>query len=351
MEMVAKGVFMRASQVRLLVILFTFTSITYPNIATALDTKTSFCKSMLNDVKIMDALGRKLQKQYVRDYDLARKAENLSENIAQTRSLLELYENDRTIFLRALESKKCLTKTELLNLNETLANTESNIEVIKSWIDVGIGIPGQNFYSSYMSLPKYLTTPQVWSFCEKNQARDRLKKLTCKKYENALRWISDSYRPSQVTDITWPTGFIEGKVNLIEAKSRIVKYFEENSVAASTSGASQVEFMKKTSYPGLFNFETEPKLSSCQKFIELQDSARGARIKFVVSTENIRPNPDWIILDNSQGELIVNQKFKGQIFTIPVKIEASIGDQTLSGNTVIRHLAIIDGVVYRFSAC
>jgi hypothetical protein len=205
------------------------------------------------------------------------------------------------------------------------------------------------FYSSYLELPKYLAKPIVWNFCDKKGAK--FKPLTCKTFKGKLRWVDDSYSPTQPSTPSWPTDFIDGQVNLIEAKKRIIKYFEENSVVASTSGAVSVDFMKRTSYPGLFDFEAEPKLSACRDFAALQDKAGSFKIKYVVSEENIKPDPDWVITDSSNGELIVNQKFKGQVFSLPVRIEISQGDWSDSGKFSYRHVALINGVVYRFSGC
>ena len=317
--------------------------------AVALNTKTSFCKSMLQDIKNLDATGLKIFTQYSKDYSLARKTGLTADNLIQTRSLLELYENDRTLFLRALESKKCFSATEILNLEGSLANAEADAISVKSWIEVMTGIPGQKFYSSYLELPKYLAKPTAWNFCEKKGAK--FKSLTCKTYQGKLRWVDAAYSPNQQSTPSWPTDFIDGQVNLIEAKKRILKYFEENSGVASTSGAVSVDFMKRSSYPGLFDFDAEPKLTACRDFAALQDKAGSLKIKYVVSEENIKPDPDWVITDSSRGELIVNQKFKGQVFSLPVRIEISQGDWSDPGTFSYRHVALISGVVYRFSAC
>ena len=322
-----------------------------PNVqpAAALNTKTSFCKSMLQDIKNLDATGLKIFTQYSKEYSLARKTGLTADNLIQTRSLLELYENDRTLFLRALESKKCFSATEILNLEGSLANAEADAISVKSWIEVMTGIPGQKFYSSYLELPKYLAKPTAWNFCEKKGAKS--KSLTCKTYQGKLRWVDAAYSPNQQSTPSWPTDFIDGQVNLIEAKKRILKYFEENSVVASTSGAVSVDFMKRSSYPGLFDFDAEPKITACRDFAALQDKAGSFKIKYVVSGENIKPDPDWVITDSSRGELIVNQKFKGQVFSLPVRIEISQGDWSDPGTFSYRHVALINGVVYRFSAC
>jgi len=317
--------------------------------ANALNTKTSFCKSMLLDVKNHDTAGLKIFNQYSKEYALARKSGLTEDNLAQTRSLLELYENDRSLFLRALESKKCFTATEILNLESALSNSEDDAISVKSWIDVLTGIPGKKFYYIYLELPKYLSKPLAWNFCDKKGAK--YKTLTCKTNEGKLRWVDVSYSPNQPSTPSWPTDFIDGQVNLIEAKKRILKYFEENSVVASTTGAISVDFMKRTSYPGLFDFDAEPKLTACRDFAALQDKAGSFKIKYVVSEENIKPDPDWVITDSSKGELIVNQKFKGQVFSLPVRIEISQGDYSDLGKFSYRHVAIINGVVYRFSGC
>ena len=304
---------------------------------------------MLQDIKNLDATGLKIFTQYSKDYSLARKTGLTADNLIQTRSLLELYENDRTLFLRALESKKCFSATEILNLEGSLANAEADAISVKSWIEVMTGIPGQKFYSSYLELPKYLAKPTAWNFCEKKGAK--FKSLTCKTYQGKLRWVDAAYSPNQQSTPSWPTDFIDGQVNMIEAKKRILKYFEENSVVASTSGAVSVDFMKRSSYPGLFDFDAEPKITACRDFAALQDKAGSFKIKYVVSGENIKPDPDWVITDSSRGELIVNQKFKGQVFSLPVRIEISQGDWSDPGTFSYRHVALINGVVYRFSAC
>lgn len=304
---------------------------------------------MLQDIKNLDATGLKIFTQYSKDYSLARKTGLTADNLIQTRSLLELYENDRTLFLRALESKKCFSATEILNLEGSLANAEADAISVKSWIEVMTGIPGQKFYSSYLELPKYLAKPTAWNFCEKKGAKS--KSLTCKTYQGKLRWVDAAYSPNQQSTPSWPTDFIDGQVNMIEAKKRILKYFEENSVVASTSGAVSVDFMKRSSYPGLFDFDAEPKITACRDFAALQDKAGSFKIKYVVSGENIKPDPDWVITDSSRGELIVNQKFKGQVFSLPVRIEISQGDWSDPGTFSYRHVALINGVVYRFSAC
>jgi hypothetical protein len=317
--------------------------------AAALNTKTSFCKSMLQDIKNLDATGLKIFTQYSKEYSLARKTGLTADNLIQTRSLLELYENDRALFLRALESKKCFTATEILNLEGSLANAEADAISVKSWIEVLTGIPGQKFYSSYLELPKYLAKPTAWNFCEKKGVK--FKTLTCKTYQGKLRWVDVAYSPNQQSTPSWPTDFIDGQVNLIEAKKRIEKYFEENSIAASTNGAASVEFMKRTSYPGLFNFDVEPKLTACKDFAALQDSAGVVKIKYVVNMDGIKPDPDWVITDGSRGELIVNQKFAGQIFAVPVRIEITQGDFNDQGTFAFRRIAMIKGAAYRFSGC
>jgi hypothetical protein len=343
--MVMKSLVVRVLVAAIAVNLF----LSFPQAAHAMNTKTSFCKSMLQDIKTIDATGVKIFNQYTKDYSVARKSGTIDENLTQTRSLLELYENDRTLFLRALESKKCFTATEILNLEGSLANAEADAISVKSWLDVLIGIPGKKFYSSYLELPKYLAKPIAWNFCEKKGVK--YKTLTCKTHEGKLRWVDSSYTPSETSTPGWPTDFIEGKVNLIEAKKRIRKYFEENSVVAGTNGAASVDFMKRTSYPGLFNFEAEPKLTACKDFAALQDKAGSFKIKYVLSEDNIKPDPDWVISDGSQGSLIVNQKFQGQVFSVPVRIEISQGDWSDPGTFAYRHVALIDGIVYRFSAC
>jgi hypothetical protein len=317
--------------------------------ASALNTKSSVCKSMLQEIKKIDAVGLKIYNQYSKDYEIARKSNAIEDNMTQTRSLLELYENDRSLFKRALESKKCFSTTEIKNLEVELSNAEADALTVKSWIDVQIGIPGKKFYTNYLELPKFITKPGAWKFCEKKGVK--YKTLTCKINEGKLQWIDSAYSPSTPTEPSWPTDYIEGKVNLFEAKKRIIKYFEDNSLAAGTNGSTSIDFMKRTSYPGLFNFDIEPKLTACREFAALQDKAGAFKIKYVVAEENIKPDPDWVISDGLRGELIVNKKFIGQVFSVPVRIEISQGDWSDPGTIAYRHVALINGEVFRFSAC
>ena len=163
--------------------------------------------------------------------------------------------------------------------------------------------------------------------------------------------MDTAYTAAQDCEVSWPSDFIEGKVNLIEAKKRIVKYFEENSTVASTSGAASVEFFKRTSYPGLFDFNKEPKLSACKDFAALQDKASGYKIKYVANIDGIKPDQEWVLTDASRGELIINQKFNGQVFAVPVRIESSQNEWNDPGTWQVRHVAILGGEVFRFSAC
>jgi len=304
---------------------------------------------MLLDVKVLDKIGFQLFNQYSKDYEFARKSGTTEDNLTQSRTLLDLYENDRSIFLRALDSRACFTPTEILNIEESLANEEADAISVKSWIDVMTGIPGKKFFTSYLELPKYLAKPQPWSFCEKKGMQ--YKTLTCKTYQGKLRWVDSVKSSNQSDSPSWPTDFIDGQVNMIEAKKRIMQYFDDNSAAAGANGATSVEFMKRTTYPGLFNFESEPKLTACKDFAALQDKAGAFKIKYVVAQDNIKPDPNWVISDGSHGELIVNQVFKGQVFSVPVRIELSQGDWSDPGTFTYRHVALISGNVYRFSAC
>jgi hypothetical protein len=319
------------------------------HISFALNTKTAHCKAMLKEVKILDNRGKKLFEKYSKDYATARNSNAVEDNLIQSRSLLELYENDRSIFLFALESQKCFTAVETRNLEEALANSASDAVTVKSWIEAQIGIPGKKFYGSYIELPQYITTPQRWTFCGKKGTK--FKSLTCKTFEGKLRWVDSAFPVNDTSSPSWPTNFIDGKVNMIEARNRIKTYFEENSRVASLSGSASVEFMRRTSYPGLFNFDSEPKLSACRDFATLQDKAGILTVKFVVAEDGIKPDPNWVIPSNVNGELIVNQKFNGQTFLVPVRIDVSQGEWSSPGTFANRRVALIDGTVFRFSAC
>lgn len=304
---------------------------------------------MLNDIEKMDLIGQSLFIHYSKQYIIARETGRLDDNLSQTRALLYLFENDRSIFLRALESKRCFKKIELLNLEEVLYNAETDALTTKSWIDVQIGIPGKNFYQKYVKFQKYITTPAAGALCEKKLIR--YKDLVCKLSKGKLRWIDNQSSTKTNVAPYWPTGFINGQVNLTEAKKRISDYFEEDSKATSSSPEDMIKFVQRTSYPGLFNFESEPKLSKCKERLALGQQAGKILAKYTVSVDNIKPDPDWTITTDINGELIVNQKFKGQVFLVPVKLTVSQGDYTEIGPIKFRHLAILDGIVYRFSAC
>lgn len=317
--------------------------------AVALDKNTSVCKSLLIDISRLDSLGKRIHNKYSKEYLLARKSNSQTENVIQTRTLLELYENDRSLFLRALENRKCFTKTELLNLEESLRNIDSYSTVVKSWLDAKIGLPGRNFYQSYLELPKFLATPQEWQHCERRSKK--YKDLICNLYNGKLRWVSSKIPVDSAQEVTWPTGFIEGQVNLIEAKIRIVNYFDENSRVFSSSGEEAVDFMKKTSYPGLFDFNSEPMITQCTEYKNLQDRARPILVKYFVSVEEVKPDPDFVIVDGSRGQQILNTKLGGQVFSVPVRLEISKGDYSEPGSVFIRRISIINGDVYRISAC
>jgi len=317
--------------------------------AIALERRSSLCRSMLNDIKQLDSSGRNLFQQYSKSYSAARDSGSQVANIVQTRALLELLENDRSTFLRALESPKCFNKTELLNLKETLKNTSDDARTVKSWLDVQLGIPGRNFYQRYIEFSKYITTPSAFSYCPK--AGQKYKDLICRMTNGELRWQNREFSINSSRDVTWPTGFIDNQVNLIEAISRIVKYFEENSRVFSSSGIEAVEFMKSTSYPNLFDFNSDQMIKKCNDYIVLQDAARPIRVKFNVSVEGIKPDPDFVIVDGAQGQRILNTKFSGQVFSVPVRLEVNKDEISDPGTVLIRRVAIINGLVHRFSVC
>jgi len=314
----------------------------------ALNTTNTTCKKMLTTIAKMDIKQKSALSSYSQKYKAARESKNIEDNMSQTRALLELFENDRTIFLLALENKKCFSKTEIENLEIALKNTTDDAETVRNWLYVKIGIPGKNFYSSYIPFAKDITTPRVLSPCPK--LGQKFKTLTCKKKNGKLIWI-DSANPSGEYASYWPTDFIDGFVNWRGAADRVYKFFDQLSVAVSTDGPTSVQFQKDHVYPGLFDFNSEPKLSSCQKFSEAQSNVGKIEIKYTADISSLIPDPDWQIVSAPNGELLINQKFTGQIFSVLLKVDISQGTFVSNGTYSIKHIAIINGEVYRFSAC
>jgi hypothetical protein len=286
--------------------------------------------------------------QYLESYKIARKTQVVTDNLIQTRLLLELYENDRTIYLLALDNPKCFSKTELKNINTGLKNITNDADTVRSWIFAEIGIPGRNYYDTYVPFTKYLTTPQVLTACIK--AGLKYKTLTCKLKDGNLVWI-DSVKPSGEYGVYWPIDFIEGKSNWRDAAKRIDDFYKAFSVALSADGKTVIQFQKDHSYPGLFDFNSEPMLSACQKLSDAQDNVGALQVKFTVDISRLLPDPKWVIETSSNGELLVNQPLKGQIFTVPVKSDFTAGTLSIPGNFSNKHFALIDGFVYKFSAC
>ena len=316
--------------------------------AQAIDSKSTTCKKMLAPISKLDSTQLKTKARYAANYKTARTTNLVADNMLQTRALLELYENDRTIYLLALENPKCFSKAELENINIGLKNTSDDAETIRSWIFVGIGIPGKNFYETYVPFAKYLTTPLVLAACEK--AGLKYKTMTCRLKDGHLIWI-DSVKPSGDYGVYWPTDFIEGKSNWRDAAKRVDEFFLAFSTAVSTDGKTGIQFQKDHSYPGLFDFNAEPKLSACQKFIDAQNNVGALQVKYTADISRLNPDPNWIIETNPNGELLANQPLAGQIFSVPVKVDMTVGTTSIPGTYSTKHIALINGVVYRFSAC
>ena len=331
-----------------ILILALLINISNPFPSNALDIKKANCKRMLSSISKLDSRQAVALKTYTQKYIIARTTNSTEDNLAQTRALLELYENDRSIYLIALENKTCFTKTEIQNLNVALKNTSDDAETVRNWIYVKIGIPGKNFYDKYVPFAKNLTTPMVLSACSK--LGQKYKSLTCKIKAGKLTWI-DSAKPTGDYGTYWPTDFIDGLVNWREAASRVSKFFDELSIAASTDGPTSVKFQKDHVYPGLFDFTSEPKLSACQKFIDAQNNVGNLSVKYTVDISSLIPDPEWKIDSATNGELLVNQKFEGQVFSILLKVDITQGTFVSNGSYSIKHIAIKNGQVYRFSAC
>lgn len=316
--------------------------------ANALNTTSTNCKKMLNSIAKLDARQKSAHSSYSQKYKTARETKSIEDNISQTRALLELFENDRTIYLLALENRKCFSKTEVANTEVALKNTTDDAETVRNWIYVKIGIPGKNFYSKYVPFTESLTTPMVLSFCPK--LGQKFKSLTCKNRNGKLLWI-DSANPSGEYTSYWPTDFIDGYVNWRGAADRIYKFLEQLSIASSTDGPTSVQFQKDRAYPGLFDFNSEPKLSACQKFIDLQNNAGKLDVKYTADLSSLRPDTEWKIENSPNGELLINQKLTGQIFSVLLKVDVTQGTFVSNGNYSTKHFGIINGEVYRFSAC
>ena len=329
-------------------ILILFASIFNSSDSNALNTKSTSCKKMLSEMAKFDLKQSKALSSYTQKYKTARETKNVDDNLAQTRALLELYENGRSIYLLALENKPCFSKTEIENLNVALKNFSDDAETVRNWIDIKIGIPGKNFYNKYVPFAKSITTPMVLSACPK--LGQKYKTLTCKIKNGELTWI-DSAKPSGEYGIYWPTDFIDGYVNWRGAADRVSKFFEQLSVAASTDGPTSFKFQKDHTYPGLFDFTSEPKLSACQKFIDAQGNVGKIDVKYTADISSLIPDPEWIIKTATNGELLLNQKLEGQIFSVLLKVDITQGTFVSNGSYSIKRIAIINGEVYRFSSC
>ena len=319
-----------------------------PQTAEAINSKSSACKKMLASISKLDSAQIKTKALYTTNYKIARKSNLVTDNMLQTRALLELYENERTIYLLALDNPKCFSKAELKNITIGLKNTTDDAETIRSWIFVEIGIPGKNFYETYTPFAKYLTTPLVLAACEKVGLK--YKTMTCTLKDGNIIWI-DSVKPSGDYGVYWPTDFIEGKSNWRDAAKRVNDFFARFSTAASTDGITGIQFQKDNSYPGLFDFNVEPKLTACQKFIEAQNKVGLIQFKYTADISRLIPDPNWVLETNPNGELLANKPLAGQIFSVPIKVDMTIGTTTIPGNYSTKHIALINGSVYRFSAC
>jgi hypothetical protein len=316
--------------------------------ANALNTTSSTCKKMLANIAKLDERQRIAFSSYSQKYRKARETNNTEDNLLQTRALLELFENDRSIYLLALENKKCFSRTEVKNTEVALKNTTDDAETVRSWIFVKTGIPGKNFYNKYVPFAKSITTPMALSVCPK--LGQKFKTLTCKNQNGKLLWI-DSANPSGDYESYWPTDFIDGYVNWRGAANRIYEFLEKLSIASSTDGSTSVQFQKASSYPGLFDFNAEPKLSACQKFIDLQNNAGKIDVKYTADFSSLIPDPDWKVENSPNGELLVNQKLSGQIFSVLLKVDISQGTFVSKGEYSTKRFGLINGAVYRFSAC
>jgi hypothetical protein len=303
---------------------------------------------MLTSIAKLDERQKIALSSYSQKYKKARESKSIEDNLSQTRALLELFENDRTIYLLALENRKCFSKTEIKNTEVALKNTTDDAETVRSWIHVKMGIPGKNFYKKYVPFAKSITTPMVLSICPK--LGQKFQTLTCKNQKGKLLWI-DSANPSGDYESYWPTDFIDGYVNWRGAANRIYEFLEQFSIASSTDGSTSVQFQKDRAYPGLFDFNSEPKLSTCQKFIDLQNNAGKLDVKYTADFSSLIPDLEWKIESSPNGELLANQKLSGQIFSVLLKVDVTQGTFVSKGDYSTKRFAIINGQVYRFSAC
>jgi hypothetical protein len=205
--------------------------------AQALKIKSEKCKKMITEIDTWDKKRISELAEYSSKYKKARGTNLVEDNMDQTRALLELYENDRSISLRALEDKTCFSPTELKIINNILKNSTYDAETVKNWLDVLIGIPGKKYYGSYLNFIKDVTTPKPTYPCAKSGTK--YKKLICKLKDGNLAW-TDSVKPiSSETVTSWPTDYIDGKVNWREAAKRITEFFKELSAASSTSSTKE----------------------------------------------------------------------------------------------------------------
>jgi hypothetical protein len=319
---------------------------------TSFSTSSKHCKKAVQEANRLDTKTKKQWNLYQKSLTLAIKTELPSDNIAQTSNLLKTLESDRSLFLFLLNTNKCISSSERKNIQWDLERYTERTFIVRSWIEAEIGIPPYNFYKSFINWKLNLEKPSSGYFCEKKG----IKKdgFECNEFPDGLFWkyikekpTKTEEKPSQEID-----DFIDGKVSLYGARVLAKKLYEELTLNFSESPMRAYETIKKTAYPGLFDFNSEKTLVLCKLWTEGTLEPGSYSITFFPSLEQLKPDPGFTIKDDSGGVLLLNQKFKGQVFVLPVTVEFKEKGLLVADPIVRdRRVAVLDGIMYQFSGC
>ena len=320
--------------------------------AAAFNTSSKYCKGILQEANRLDAKTKNRWLLYQKSLKLAKKTNKVEDNLKQTSNLLKTLESDRSLFIFLLNSKNCISSSERKNIQWDLQRYSERSQIVLSWIETEIGIPPFDYYSSFIDWKRNLEEPKSGYFCE----RKALKKegFECQQFPDGLFWKSTKEAPveKQENSSIELNDFIDGKVSLYGAKVLAKKLYEEVTLNFSESPMKAYETIKKFAYPGLYDFDSARTSESCKIWTDATLVPGSYSITFTPNLERMRPDPGFTIKDDSGGQLILNQTFKGQVFVSPVTIEFREGER-LVGDPIVRDLrvAVLDGIMYRFAGC
>jgi hypothetical protein len=318
----------------------------------AFKASSKYCQGILQEANRLDANTKNRWTVYQKSLKLAKKTNMVEDNLKQTSNLLKTLESDRSLFIFLLNSKNCISSSERKNIQWDLQGYTERSQIVLSWIETEIGIPPFNYYNSFIDWKRNLEEPKSGYFCE----RKGLKKegFECQQFPDGLFWksIKEASVKKQENSSMELSDFIDGKVSLYGAKTLAKKLYEEVTVNFSQSPMKAYESIKKLAYPGLYDFNSARTSESCKIWTEATLVPGSYSITFTPDLERMRPDPGFTIKDDSGGQLIINQTFKGQVFVSPVTIQFREGER-LVGDPIVRDLrvAVVDGIMYRFAGC